>query len=349
MDAVKQIVRQFLFFSLFLVVISTASSVISPAYADAESESEAQSKTEVKEVRIKSPGTDLWRDIRTHNPDIPLRTQVKGLETGSLINVQGQAWRNFRMTQLVPYGFYLLAGVFIAIALFRLIRGKIKIKAGRSGKKISRFTPFQRFVHWTVAILFVILGITGAMLTFGRDGLVPIIGSEAFGAIAGVGKTLHDYLGPVFAVALLLMLFTFIKGNFFKWVDIKWFFKAGGMLGNHASAGRYNGGEKAWFWLAILGGAVVVASGLVLDFPIFDQTRSDMKLAHVIHAIGGIAILAASLGHIYMGTIAMEGSFESMKTGYCDENWAKEHHDLWYEELKKEEQEKQEEANTIKQ
>ncbi|HIO97451.1 MAG TPA: formate dehydrogenase subunit gamma [Leucothrix sp.] len=249
--------------------------------------------------------------------------------------MDGQKWRNFRMGQLVPYAAYLLGGVLLILVLFRLIRGKIKIKAGRSGKKIYRFSPFQRFVHWSVAILFVILGITGILLTFGKSGLIPIIGSKAFGTIAGLGKLLHDYLGPVFGIMLLVMLFTFIKGNFGNWTDVKWFFKGGGMFGNHASAGRYNAGEKAWFWLAILAGAVVVVSGLILDFPFFDQTREDLQLSHLVHAIGSIGLLAASFGHIFMGTVAMEGAYEAMRTGYCDENWAKEHHDLWYNDLVK--------------
>ncbi len=297
------------------------------------------SNTINQQLGVKSPATNLWRAVRQREFDgsasFSSSSQSKNLGANELINIKGQEWRNFRMGQLIPYAAYLLGGVLLVLVLFRLIRGKIKIKAGRSGKKILRFSPFQRFVHWSVAILFVILGVTGTLLTFGKSGLIPIIGSSAFGAIAGFGKLLHNYLGPVFGVMLFLMLFAFIKGNFGNWTDVKWFFKGGGMFGNHASAGRYNGGEKAWFWLAILAGAVVVISGVVLDFPYFNQIRDDLQLSHVVHAIAGIALLAASFGHIFMGTVAMEGAYEAMKTGYCDENWAKEHHDLWYADLQK--------------
>ncbi|MCF6191079.1 MAG: formate dehydrogenase subunit gamma [Cocleimonas sp.] len=308
----------------------------SPAIA-AEDKLGNSNNTVTQQLGVKSPATDLWRAVRQRefkgSAGLSSSSQVKSMGSTEFINIKGQEWRNFRMGQLVPYAAYLLGGVLLVLALFRLIRGKIKIKAGRSGKKILRFSPFQRFVHWSTAILFVILGVTGLLLTFGKSGLIPIIGGKAFGAMAGVGKVIHDYLGPVFGIMLLIMLFTFIKGNFGNWTDVKWFFKGGGMFGGHASAGRYNGGEKAWFWVAILAGAVVVVSGIVLDFPYFNQTRDDLQLSHLVHAIGSVGILAASFGHIFMGTVAMEGAYESMRTGYCDENWAKEHHDLWYDDL----------------
>ena len=109
---------------------------------------------------------------------------------------------------------------------------------------------------------------------------------------------------------------------------------AGGLLGKHASSGRYNAGEKGWFWIASLVGLVLIISGLVLDFPIFGQNRETMEFYLVVHGIAAIIMIVASFGHIYMGTAAMEGTFEVMQTGYCDANWAKEHHDLWYEEVK---------------
>jgi len=297
-------------------------------------------------IGVESPASDLWRAVRQRGEageaagNLTGLSQVKGPNSGRLINSGGQEWRNWRTSTLIPYSMYALGGMLLVIALFRLIRGKIKIKAGRSGKKIKRFTNFQRFVHWTVAILFVTLGITGVILTLGRYGLLPLVGKEAFGFIAYYGKLLHNYLGPVFSVMLIVMLFTFIKGNMFNWTDIKWFLKGGGLMGGHASAGRYNGGEKAWYWIAILAGLVVVVSGLILNFPqlipMFGITSEQFQQAQFLHAVGSIGLFVVSFGHIYMGTIAMEGAFEAMRTGECDSNWAKEHHDLWYEELQKE-------------
>ncbi len=338
MDAMKRSSSKKNTSGLFLLIMILAMlSLTSISSADEKIGNNSNATTQ--QLGVKSPATDLWRAVRNREFDgsqsMTSTSQVKSMGANTFINTQGQEWRGFRMNKLIPFSMLLLGGVLVVLALFRLIRGKVKIKAGRSGKKILRFSGFQRFVHWSVAILFVVLAITGTLLTFGRAGLVPLIGSKAFGTIAGVGKLLHDYLGPVFAIMLALMLFTFIKGNFGTWTDIKWFFRGGGMLGAHASAGRYNAGEKVWFWIAMIVGAIVVVSGLVLDFPFFDQTRSDIELSHMVHAIASIGLLAVSFGHIFMGTVAMEGAYESMKTGYCDENWAKEHHDLWYADLEK--------------
>ena len=318
-------------FVLLLFTVTVPSTVVADETANKVGNNNATSN---QQISVKSPASDLWRAVRQRNVDITGKSQVKGPTANTLINVSGQEWRDFRRSKLIPYSAYALGGVLLIIVLFRLIRGKIKIKAGRSGKKIHRFTGFQRFSHWSVAILFVILGLTGVLLTLGRFGLIPFIGKEAFGTIATLGRTLHNYLGPVFAIMLVIMLFTFIKGNFGNWTDIKWFAKGGGLFGGHASAGRYNGGEKAWYWIAMTVGAVVMVSGLVMGFPLFGLSQEDIKLSQIIHAIASIGLLAASFGHIYMGTFAMEGAYEAMRTGYCDENWAKEHHDLWYEELK---------------
>lgn len=295
----------------------------------------AQSDAESGRVGVDNPGADLWRAVRQRNSEIAGSTQMKTPDAGVLINVSGQRWQQFRMEEFIPFSMRLLGGVLVLLIIFRLVRGKMKISGGLSGIKIPRFSSFQRFVHWSVATLFVVLTVTGLLLTFGRDGLIPIIGNEIFGSIAFVAKRIHDFVGPVFAIALFLMFFAFIKGNFMKWVDIKWLLKGGGMLGGHVNAGRYNAGEKIWYWIAILVGGVVVGSGLILDFPIFGKGREFMELSHVVHAIASIVIVAVSFGHIYLGTVGVEGALESMKTGSCDANWAKEHHDIWYEEMEK--------------
>lgn len=310
---------------LFLLLLTLSVGLIPPVQAETPPVKET--------VTVPDPGTDLWRAVRQRDTEIVGRSQVKSRDANVLISTSGQEWREFRMEKLIPYGMMLIGGVLLILILFRLIRGKMMIESGRSGIKVPRFTPFQRLVHWSVAILFVTLGLTGMILSFGRDGLIPIMGNEAFGPIAFVARRIHDFVGPVFSIALLVMLFTFMKGNFAKLSDLKWLAKGGGMFGGHVSAGRYNAGEKIWYWLAISVGAVVVISGLILDFPIFGQTRGTLELSHIVHGISALGILAVSFGHIYMGTVGVEGAFESMKTGYCDSNWAKEHHDLWYDEM----------------
>jgi len=279
---------------------------------------------------------NLWLEVQSGQADIAGTSQVKGVDSAVLINTQGEQWRNFRMEQLPPVGMWLLSVALIGMAVFFAIRGQIKISEGRSGLKIMRFTLTQRTIHWTVAITFVILGITGLILLYGRMALIPVLGANAFSVIALVAKRLHDFIGPVFGIALILQFILFIRGNLPHIRDLKWIAKGGGLFGGHVSSHRYNAGEKGWFWIAMLGGSVVVVTGLILDFPIFDQSRQTMAFTHVLHSLSALAVLTASLGHIYMGTIGTQGTFEIMRTGYCDANWAKEHHDLWYEEMKAE-------------
>ncbi len=281
------------------------------------------------------PGIELWNEIRQREAEVRGTTQVKSIDADILINTTGQSWREYRMQELIPAAGAAIFSVLAAIVIFRIVRGRITLEAGRSGLKILRFTSAQRIAHWTTAILFVILSVTGLTLLLGRSLLIPVFGAEGFSNIAVVAKFLHDYLGPLFMIALTFLFILFVRDNMpSPKLDLQWLLKGGGLFGKHAHADRYNAGEKVWFWLASIVGLVVVISGMVLDFPIFGQTRATMEFYHWVHSIGAIVLIVVSIGHIYMGTAALEATFEVMQTGYCDSNWAKEHHDLWYEKVK---------------
>ncbi len=304
--------------------------MLSPQTAFAASDEAAKAQG----VMVQDPGSELWRNVRQRQ-FAETTTQVKTGEANIFINISGEAWRQYRMINLIPKaGIAILLGI-IGVILFYLLRGKVKLKAGRSGIRIKRFSLNQRVAHWCTAILFVILALTGMILMFGRQLIIPIMGNEAFGFIAIVAKTLHDYLGPAFGVTLIFLIILFVRDNLPSLQkDLNWLMKGGGLFGSHASSDRYNAGEKGWFWIATLVGGAIVVSGVVLDFPVFGQTRETMEYYHVIHSIAAVIMIVASFGHIFMGTTAVEATFEIMQTGYCDENWAKEHHDLWYEKVK---------------
>jgi formate dehydrogenase subunit gamma len=143
-------------------------------------------------------------------------------------------------------------------------------------------------------------------------------------------------VGPLFIFSLVVCFLLFVKDNIIRAVDIKWLSRAGGMLGgDEMPSGRFNGGEKVWFWagLVILG-TIVSVTGLILDFPNWNQGRQIMQQANVVHAIAAILFISASFGHVYLGTIGMQGAYRAMRDGYVDEEWAKEHHALWYDEVK---------------
>ena len=99
-------------------------------------------------------------------------------------------------------------------------------------------------------------------------------------------------------------------------------------------AGRINGGEKLWFWIICTFGVAVCVTGIILNFPNFEQTRETMQIASVIHVIAANLWLAVAIGHMWIGTLGTEGSLEAMTTGQVSAEWAKQHHDKWYEEVK---------------
>lgn len=315
--------------AIFLLLLSIAMLLLIPS-----AQAEPPPRPSPFAAAVINPGSDLWREVRQRDGEVSGRTQASGPDAGTLISIRGEEWRQLRTEKIIPYSGYLLAGILAILVLFRLIRGQLKIHAGRSGMRILRFTYSQRVVHWVAGITFVILGITGVVLLLGRTLLIPLMGNSAFGVIASLSKTVHDYIGPVFVISLVFLFLYYVKDNIFKLRDIQWFVKGGGMFGGHAHAGRFNAGEKTWFWLAILLGIVVSITGLLLDFPIFGLDRETMELSLVIHGIAAIIVFGISFGHMYLATFGMEGALESMTTGYCDANWAKEHHDDWYEEVK---------------
>jgi formate dehydrogenase subunit gamma len=285
--------------------------------------------------KVFNPGTELWRDVRQRDRALVGTTQIKGVDAGVLINEYGETWRQFRMQQLVPYGAALMGIVLSVILLFYLLRGPLRLQEQPTGKKIERFTVFERTVHWFTVTIFWLLALTGLILLYGRFVLIPILGADGFGITASACKEAHNLFGPTFLVALILLFLTFVKDNIYARGDMRWLLKGGGMLGGgHVSAGRFNAGEKIWFWIAVLGGLVLSVSGLILVFSIFGQSREIMGLSHVLHGIAALIVISVSFGHIYLGTAGVEGTLGSMTTGYVDEAWAKSHHDRWYAEVK---------------
>jgi formate dehydrogenase subunit gamma len=274
---------------------------------------------------------DFWSRIR-HGArgDVAL----PGAEMGILIQSAGEDWRLLRNEQVIRYGGMALLGILAAIALFYLARGRIKIHGGRTGRVIPRFSLAQRIAHWFAATLFVLLGLSGVIILFGTSVLLPVLGPSAFAIVASAAMQGHNLFGPLFLPAVLAILVLFIRGNAPRLVDISWLFKAGGLLGGHASAGKYNAGQKIWFLLTIVLGIAISISGFILLFPDFVGGRSQVQLANLAHGIAAVIFIAVGIGHAYIGSLGMEGAFEAMSTGTVDENWAKEHHDLWYAEHK---------------
>jgi len=274
-----------------------------------------------------------WRDVRSGKEEY---TSIKGRETGVLVQTYGETWRQLKNGWITPLVGWAIALVVVVIGAFYRWRGPLKVHGAPTGRLIQRFTLFERYVHGVVAISFSILGVTGLVIMLGKYLLLPVIGYTLFAWLTQISKDLHNFAGPVFVVSLLMFIVMFLKDNLPRLYDIGWLMKAGGMIsGEHVPSGRFNAGEKLWFWGGVVVLSLIVsASGLILDFPNFDQVRAVMIEANVVHAVAAGAVMAISLGHIYLGSIGLEGAYEAMRYGYVDEAWAKEHHEYWYNDIK---------------
>jgi formate dehydrogenase subunit gamma len=259
------------------------------------------------------------------------RIDIPDTRARVLIQPAGRRWDYFHEMTLHRVGAIVILGMIVLLGLAFLILGRLRITAGRSGKKIKRFNSFERFSHWLTAVSFVLLGLTGLNITFGKIVLLPLMGESAFSDLAQFAKYVHNFVSFAFILGLVLIVALWIKDNIPRQVDIDWIKQGGGFVkGKHAPAGRFNAGEKAVFWSALAAGAAVSVSGLLLLFPFYGTTIAAMQVAQVVHALIAVLFVALILGHIYIGTLGMEGAFEAMGTGEVDVNWAKEHHDLWY-------------------
>lgn len=294
------------------------------------------------------PG-NLAPTYRIVNSGTPNYSSLPALEASVLIQPKaqfpgqtrattaGEAWRQYRNGPLINIGGWLLIAVLLALAAMYLIKGQIKLKGSPTGRLIERFTSVERLAHWTMAISFVVLAITGGTMLFGKYVLLPVFGLTLFGWLAFAFKNIHNFVGPVFTGSIVVFFVIYVKDNLPAKEDMNWFVQLGGLLsGKHVSAGKFNAGEKIMFWGAVVVfGLIMSASGFVLDMlvPGLLYTRGNMQIASIIHIVAAVLAISMILGHIYLGTLGMDGAYKAMRTGYVDDAWAKEHHDLWYDDI----------------
>lgn len=299
---------------------------------------------------------EMWSELRR---GVKGTVSIPDKKAGILVDSSGETWRAVQNGPLPVYGAYLLGGMIAILALFFLLRGRIRVEQGMSGRTIERFNSFERTGHWLLATSFIILALTGLNILYGRYVLIPVIGKEAFASLAHIGKWLHDYVAFAFMIGLVMTFVTWVSHNIPHPRDLLWLLKGGGMFGGgHVHAKKFNAGQKILFWLIMLGGLSISLSGLQLlvpfEMPLFAKTfaflnglgfdlpanlsaNEEQQLATTWHAIVGLVLMAVIIAHIYIGTIGMQGAFDAMGSGDVDVNWAMEHHDLWAkEELAKE-------------
>ncbi len=299
------------------------------------------------------PGNNapMWRDVakgvegftsypKDAYPEAGVLIQGQVQYPGSRLTNAGEAWRQVRNNWLIPYGGALFLIMLGALAIYHFAHGPLGHSgAGEGSMKIERFTPFERSAHWANAIAFSILALSGIVMAFGKFFLLPVMGTTLYGPFTYLLKNLHNFAGPVFSVSLVIVFLTFLKDNWPQRGDLRWLLKAGGAFsksGDEPPSGRFNAGEKIVFWGGVfLLGFFVVSSGLVMDklLPGISYDRMSMQYAHMIHNTAAVLMMCVFALHIYLGTIGLKGAYTVMRRGWVGEEWAREHHLYWYEDI----------------
>ncbi|AOO80854.1 formate dehydrogenase subunit gamma [Bosea vaviloviae] len=271
-------------------------------------------------------------DALKGNPSAELtgRITIPDGKAATLERPAGREWRAFHQGTMVKVGAVAVLGTLLLLAVFYLVRGRIRVESGLSGRTLTRFNGFERFMHWLTAACFIVLALSGLNVTFGKLLLLPLVGPQTFTNISVVAKWAHNYLAWPFMLGIALMFVVWIKDNIPGMVDLRWFAAGGGIVGKgHPPAKRFNGGQKIVFWTVVIGGTALSVSGVYLLFPAFAGGVLNLQFWNVVHGIVAVLMVAAILAHIYIGTLGMEGAFDAMGSGEVDLNWAKEHHSLW--------------------
>lgn len=293
---------------------------------------------------------ELWRAIRK---GVKGTSDMRDPMAATLVQSEGDSWRAFKNGPLAQFGGWSLAAILVILVVFRLVRGQVKVEAGLSGQTVERFNPLERATHWLTASSFIVLGLTGLNVMYGKYVLLPILGPDAFASLTYYGKLAHNYLGFAFMVGVVMTFVLWVRHNILDGTDLKWIAHGGGLLtkGDHPPAKKFNFGQKCIFWLVVLGGLTLSVSGLALLFPfeitpwnnIFavlniaglglptDMTPlQEAQVSVLWHSAVAVGMIAVIIAHIYIGTpLGMEGALDAVASGQVDINWVKEHHSLW--------------------
>jgi formate dehydrogenase subunit gamma len=272
--------------------------------------------------------SQIWGDMRVTN--IFGYGQVESKNLGPLFTML--------QSEYFPMIFFgILVGVPAAFAMHYLAIGPKVFPHG--GKKIYIFSVFNRFVHQVAALSFIILVPTGFMIVFGDK-----LGG---GSLIRLAKDLHGLATVPFAIVVIPMFLMWLKDAFFNFDDVKWMMIVGGYLSKEKRpipAGKFNAGQKMWYWIATLGGMIMILSGAAMYFMDFDiawlreitgLSQIDiLRASAIIHNVVGFAVVALFITHVYMSVFAIKGAIHSIIDGHMEEEEVKILHSSYYKKLK---------------
>ena len=207
----------------------------------------------------------------------------------------------------------LMVTIVIQILHYLFFASKMKNKEGT--EELLWWSMKERIIHLILMITFLIIVITGlvlAILPGAQSGIMSFI------------RKLHS-IGPIYGIAALLMLIVWIRYALFKRYDLIWLLHVGGYLGykGKLKSGKFNAGQKLWFWMVIILGAALVISGARIGIL---ESGPGRDLAALIHLIGASIMLAMLLVHVYMSIFVVKGTWSSIFTGKINKQTAQKLH-----------------------
>ncbi len=261
---------------------------------------------------------------------------INRIENMSNYGTFGKLWTTLQGEYIASIALIALICVLAAFVLHYMVIGPKQFS--HKGEKIYAFSLFERCFHFVAALSWVILVPTGLIMMFGS-----FFGGGVF---VRVCKNLHAFASVLFCIAILPMLFCWIKRMLPARYDLGWMLIVGGYLSKvkkPVPAGKFNFGQKSWYYIAVFGGFVMIATGGFMYFLDFDSTAIQslfglrqielLRLCAIIHNFLGILCAVFFCVHIYMAVFAIKGSIHSMITGYKEEEEVYILHSQWYKEL----------------
>lgn len=262
------------------------------------------------ELAIAQTAGQLPKAVGSEQLPIAAYQQINANFTGEW-QQYGQLFTNLQQF-LFPRLFLLVIAIVPVIFFFHYIAiGPMVFD--HSGKQVYCYNLFVRIIHWCAALSFSLLVVTGLLITY-----ASLFGGGTTGILA---RTIHLLSAPLFAGSAFFMFLVWIKDMLPAFHDLKWIMIMGGYLSKEKKlvpAGKFNAGQKMWFWLATLGGFVMAISGYLLySFPADINT---LRLSAILHNGLGAAMVAMFLVHVYMSMAAIKGALGSMISGYKAES-----------------------------
>lgn len=237
---------------------------------------------------------------------------------GVLIDYITGDWEKYGglFTLLQGEGYFMIVFILIITAIPAVFAGHYFIVGAKhfdhGGKRILFFPLFARIVHFIGALSFSLLTISGLLIICGQ-----FFGGGSFIRFA---RYVHIFGAMLCLPAVVSMFVIWAKDMLPAPCDIKWIFILGGYLSKKkvpVPAKKFNAGQKMWFWCAIPGGFVMLATGYLIWG--FGAELDIVRIGTMVHNVLGMAIVAFFLTHCYMSIFAIAGSLESMKTGFKPE------------------------------